>query len=958
MLDQPRRLPDANPVDILADLIGDLPPAANDLLGDLFGLAPLAVLPPQAPAVVVEVVPALVPDLDIAIAFLRSLRPEGYVQLVGIRPDGIKDGCNTHSLRSCRVTGNERVIIDHLKSQHAKGWGTYYAVNEVKAGHVGKAAKAEVTRLVALFGDIDPADLEPGDDPAEHHARERVRLLALADTLARDPVAPPTFIVDSGGGIQMVWMLESPVQATPDNIALLEDHGRGVAVRFRTEGFNADDVQSVDHLMRLPGCVNFPKGKKRARGQKPALARLLHTGGRRYRLDELGKVAPAIDAGRLRRTSGSASLPTPCDLNVDQLKYLLDALPAEYGANRKNWLNVCWAVRRSWGEVGWEAFDDWSAADAGGNYDPAGNREMWDATPPGPIDHRWLINEAKAGCAERGEVFSLRLPGTRAEDHFEEVDIPERGMIEGDADAEKAKAPDSPFLPAMPELLTRAAAMGPETSPEDIRDLLTAAAALRPKEIELTALFRAVKSATKCGMGELRADFRAIQKDNRDAVDLGHTVAEEVVKMSFDGRLVRADDRSFWRYTGTHWTRVTDEVVHGRCIARARAHDLGDSDLRRVADSALRLLAGMQARDGDVLGLLREPPPVINCTNGELWLSADGTAELRPHRPESYLKHCLPIAYDPGAVCPRYDRTVLEVFGAATDPAGMVRHWHEFTGYVMQPCRDLPSWWLLYGNGANGKSMLISILEALLSPEAVLSTNIARAATDRFLIGSMVGKLMIRDDDVNSNTKLPDKFLKEFGEGKATTGELKFKSHFAFVSVAVPVLLANNWPKTDDVSHGYRRRARVVPFARQFEEAEQDLTLGRYIIANELAGVLNRSLEGLRRLRARGRFDDPADCRVAKERFFQSANTVAGFVAAKCCVEVGAKVIANELWLAYQTWASGEGLRVVPTRQGFYDAIEALGYPTGEINKGVAVYGLVLAKAADSDKAADEFESI
>jgi putative DNA primase/helicase len=71
------------------------------------------------------------------------------------------------------------------------------------------------------------------------------------------------------------------------------------------------------------------------------------------------------------------------------------------------------------------------------------------------------------------------------------------------------------------------------------------------------------------------------------------------------------------------------------------------------------------------------PPPVINCANAEVWISPDGTVDLRPHRPESHLRHCLDVTYDPEATCPTYDRAVREIFAKADNPKAMVRHWNE-----------------------------------------------------------------------------------------------------------------------------------------------------------------------------------------------------------------------------------------------------------------------------------------
>src|SRR5450759_5437253 len=61
------------------------------------------------------------------------------------------------------------------------------------------------------------------------------------------------------------------------------------------------------------------------------------------------------------------------------------------------------------------------------------------------------------------------------------------------------------------------------------------------------------------------------------------------------------------------------------------------------------------------LGILDDPPSVINCSNCEVWILPNGTIEQRPHRPESYLRHCLDVKYEPAAECPEYDKALLGI---------------------------------------------------------------------------------------------------------------------------------------------------------------------------------------------------------------------------------------------------------------------------------------------------------
>ena len=116
--------------------------------------------------------------------------------------------------------------------------------------------------------------------------------------------------------------------------------------------------------------------------------------------------------------------------------------------------------------------------------------------------------------------------------------------------------------------------------------------------------------------------------------------------------------------------------------------------------------------------------------------------------------------------------------------------------------------------------------------------------------GTVIRFLYI-DDDIKAGTKLPDGTLKKISKAKTLTGERKFKDQFEFKSHAFPILLCNNIPSLADLSHGMMRRLRVVPFTRIFKEHETDRQLFERIAAKELSGVLNRALEGWKRLQTK-----------------------------------------------------------------------------------------------------------
>lgn len=529
--------------------------------------------------------------------------------------------------------------------------------------------------------------------------------------------------------------------------------------------------------------------------------------------------------------------------------------------------------------------------------------------------------------------------------------------------------------PTFDEVMVVAKALTRDSLPPDIRHAVALAARLED-DLERSRAESAIKTNSKSKVGDIRrlmAEFRA-QEIAPDAEgqpeDEGLRTAHETLFRHYAGgkHLIRAMDRNFWAYTSTHWVRRNDEQVKHHVLKVAT--DLYDDNVAGIVEEATKVLTYDRAAPDDVLRLTSEPHPVINCKNGELWIGDDGTVEFRPHRAESYLTYTLGCDYDPDAQCPEFDKALLGIFGKSSDPKGMVRHMMEVIGFLIQPKRPFPAWFLLHGNGRNGKSAIMETVQKLVSTDAIHSGRIGEMETNRFAIGELAGKLILLDDDVNTDTKLPAGFIKKISERKPLTGELKFKPCFTFVANCVPVLLSNDFPRTADISGGMRRRVFVIPFDQRFGTVEaaiagheipssepvvaEDQNLFRRIHARELSGVLNRAIEGLRRLVQRGRFDEPADCVMARQRWLNEANSLVAFIAERLeplhrtsdgvvstdsaallladAERPRAGVLLKDVFDDYKDWCVTNNYKATVPRNGLKRALESLDYVVSRNN--------------------------
>lgn len=215
-----------------------------------------------------------------AVNFLRHFRSEGYHNIVAIDP------------QSEAVTGITRPIghpdIEAFIERNNGRRNLYYSVNEpfpplpsgssVKPDTTrqyapdDKLKKHHIAKIHGVWLDADPKK----DLPFE---REKERLAKFAVDL-KTSTNPPTYITDSGGGIQAFWLFDKPLDATKENVVHAESLSRGLAEQYGT-----DFVQNIDRIMRIPFTVNIPSEKKKAQGRVRTVAKIIHAEsprGKRY----------------------------------------------------------------------------------------------------------------------------------------------------------------------------------------------------------------------------------------------------------------------------------------------------------------------------------------------------------------------------------------------------------------------------------------------------------------------------------------------------------------------------------------------------------------------------------------------------------------------------------------------------------------------------------------------------
>ncbi len=210
--------------------------------------------------------------------FLKNLRPDAYTTFVSIVPDG----------RTSAATFNgadQDTTETWIEQANLRGQGVYFTLNPTARGTRRKPTKTDIAAIAGVWADLDPRD------GAGHplHA-ERERLAALADELQQLTIAP-TLIINSGNGLQPIWLLADPIEASED----YRDAAEALCARIEA-ALGAKGTHNLDRLLRVPGTTNFPNERKRKLGRGETQARLLAASWRRYSWRDLEALAARLEA--------------------------------------------------------------------------------------------------------------------------------------------------------------------------------------------------------------------------------------------------------------------------------------------------------------------------------------------------------------------------------------------------------------------------------------------------------------------------------------------------------------------------------------------------------------------------------------------------------------------------------------------------------------------------------------
>jgi putative DNA primase/helicase len=370
------------------------------------------------------------------------------------------------------------------------------------------------------------------------------------------------------------------------------------------------------------------------------------------------------------------------------------------------------------------------------------------------------------------------------------------------------------------------------------------------------------------------------------------------------------------------------------------ASKMVDSEERRnfvkwglASESASKLQAMVRlAESGEGIAIspndLDLNPWLLNCSNGTIDLRA---GQLKDHDKSDLITKVIPVIYDPNAKCPKWLKFLDRIMGGNQDLISFLQRavGYALTGDIREQC-----FFILHGDGANGKSTFIKTIGSLLgdyaqaaSFETFLSKKQGNVVNND--IARMQGKRFISAVEAERGRTLAENIIKQVTGGDVITARFLYAEYFEFLPQFKIFLAANHKPKINCNDSAIWRRVKLIPFSEKISDVEKIKDLDEKL-KEELSGILNWSIQGCLDWQNEG-LKTPVEVVSATKGYRKEMDTVSEFLNECCGLDANKKETPKTLYDAYKAMCELNGEKYLCLKD-FGKSLNDKGFSTNRSN--------------------------
>lgn len=381
-------------------------------------------------------------------------------------------------------------------------------------------------------------------------------------------------------------------------------------------------------------------------------------------------------------------------------------------------------------------------------------------------------------------------------------------------------------------------------------------------------------------------------------------------------------------FTGEYWSKIDEEEFKGFLGNAACNMGLRRTDAKYY-EFQDRLFNQFLSSARLNVEIKNDSTTLINLKNGTFEISSE-IIGLRTFNKGDALTYQLPFDYEEESECLQFK----EYLNRVLPDVALQNILSEFIGYIFAKNLKLEKCLLLYGSGANGKSVFFEICNALLGKENISNFTLSNLAEEhnRAFIGN---KLLNYGSEIRSSVDAD--LFKQLVSGEPVQCRFKYKDSFSISNYARLCFNCNELPREVEHNNAFFRRFLIIPFEVTIPEEDQNPELAKEIISKELSGIFNWVLAGLNRLLENKQFTYSDKAALVLKEYREQSDSVFLFLEDSRYIRHAKSFkLIKHIYPLYRTFCFKNGMMALQ-KVNFNRRLKALGFDVSRRNIGIGV---------------------
>lgn len=381
-------------------------------------------------------------------------------------------------------------------------------------------------------------------------------------------------------------------------------------------------------------------------------------------------------------------------------------------------------------------------------------------------------------------------------------------------------------------------------------------------------------------------------------------------------------DKMWYAYNGSYWEqdnqglieKAADEVINNLKNEPLVIQD--DADKDKVQKAWQKFIKGERSRSSKVnmINEIKHLVPVLhsqwdkekmmlNTPSGYIDLT-NGT--LHDHDYKKMFTQETGVDYTEKVDCPLWIEFLNQTF---QNDQELIHFIQKIVGYSLTGSNAEQVMFILFGNGRNGKSVLLNIIKYIsgsyaktMNATTIMQKHNNSGQGPTSDIARLEGARLVVSSEANEGDRIDESLIKQMTGGDTLVARYSYGRDFEFDPVFKLWMATNHMPKIYGTDEGIWRRLIIIPFTHTVKKENIDKNLEDKLKAESM-GILKWAIDGAMMWQREG-LNPPEVIKQASQDYREEMDVIEAFISESCVVGDKFKVKASELFDAYKKWAN------------------------------------------------------